>query len=515
MSNRHTSFARATIIIPLLIAAAIIMLFLLPTPKSGEAMTVSTTKPTAPDTNRLGPPSDFSTPTVLASTAPKNLWKGWTYGHSVTLAATPASALEDQSVNIRVSGLKPDQPVTLRASMQDIKNQAWSAEATFMADKNGVVHVAHTAPRYGSYSGVHAMGLIWSMVPEDAANPREVLWAPKSHSYRIKLQALANGRVLATRTLERYTYRADEVKKTVVNANGLVGELFRPTSPGPHPAVLVLGGSEGGLHPQVNEAALFASHGYIALGLAYFQGFGNKNSALAKLPKQLVDIPLEYFHKAANWLKRQPGVDAKYVAIMGWSKGAEAALAAAATWPGDFQAVIGFMPSSVVWFGLRYGPGPASSSWTLDGKPLPYATPVMDPALFAQGKPIAFVSAYAAGLKDKETVEKATIPVERIAGPVLLIAASDDRMWPSCRMARQVIQRLKAHHHAYADESLCYENAGHMILPPYRPTNANTVAIPIGSFLLGGNPVAYAYADRNAWSKVLAFLQKALHKTAE
>ncbi len=277
----------------------------------------------------------------------------------------------------------------------------------------------------------------------------------------------------------------------------------------------MLGGSEGGLHPQVDEAALLASHGYIAFGLAYFQGVGGSNPALFALPKQLVDIPLGYFHKAANWLKQQPRVDAKHVAIMGWSKSAEAALVAATTWPGNFQAVIEFMPSSVVWFGLRYGPGPASSSWTRNGKPLPFVTPVMNPAMFARGKPIAFVSAYAAGLKNKKAVEKATIPVERIAGPVLLIAASDDRMWPSCRMARQVTQRLKAHHHAYADESLCYENAGHMILPPYRPTNANAVAIPIGSFLLGGNPTAYAYADRNAWSKVLAFLQKALHKTAE
>ncbi|MGH9484691.1 MAG: acyl-CoA thioester hydrolase/BAAT C-terminal domain-containing protein [Terriglobales bacterium] len=500
----------------MLIAAVIVVLFLLPTPKSGEAATVSTAKSATSDTNHLGPPADFSTPAVLAGTPPATLWKGWTYGNFVTLAATPASALEDQPVDIRVSGLKPGEPVTLRASMQDFKNQAWRAEATFVADKNGTVDVAHAAPRYGSYSGVHAMGLVWSMAPESAASPQNVLWIPKSnpknHSYRIALEAVAHGHVLATRFLDRYSYRADKVKRTVVNTNGLVGELYTPTSPGPHPAIIVLGGSEGGLHPQVDEAALFASHGYIAFGLAYFQGYGNNDPALAKLPKQLVDIPLEDFHKAADWIKRQPGADAKHVAVMGWSKGAEAALVAAATWPKDFQAVIGFMPSSVVWFGLQYGPGPASSSWTLDGKQLPFATPVMNPALFAQGKPIAFVSAYAAGLKDKKTVEKAAIPVERIAAPVLLISASDDQIWPSCLMAQQIMQRLKADHHAYADQSLCYKGAGHMILPPYRPTNANAAAFPGGgSILFGGNPIAYAYADRDAWNKVLTFLQTALH----
>lgn len=515
MSNRHTTFVRASIIIPLLIAAVIVVLLLLPTPNLGDTAATSTFKPIAANSNRPGPPADFNATAVLASTPPATLWNGWTYGHSVTLAPTPASALEDRPVDIRVSGLKPDEPVTLRTNTHDMNNRAWSAQATFVADKHGMVDVAHAAPRYGSYSGAHAMGLVWSMAPESSANPQNVLWIPKwmpkSHSYHIEIQALANGRVLSSRTLERYAYRASDVKETRVNTNGLVGVLFRPTSPGPHPAVLVLGGSEGGLHPQVDEAALLASRGYIAFGLAYFQGYGNKNPALAKLPKQLIDIPLEDFHKAAAWLRRQSHVDTKHVAIMGWSKGAEAALVSAATWPKDFQAVIGFMPSSVVWFGLRDGPGPRSSSWTLHGKQLPYATPVLDPALFEQGKPIAFVSAYAAGLKDKKAVEKAVIPVEHIAAPVLLIAASDDQIWPSCLMTQQVMQRLKVHHHTYADESLCYVGAGHMILPPYRPTNANAAAIPgASSILFGGNPIAYAYADPDAWSRVLTFLQTAL-----
>jgi len=109
------------------------------------------------------------------------------------------------------------------------------------------------------------------------------------------------------------------------------------------------------------------------------------------------------------------------------------------------------------------------------------------------------------------TVGKAVLPVERIAGPVLLISAGDDRIWPSCLMAQQLMQRLNAHRHAYADESLCYTGAGHLVLPPYRPTNANATAFLGGSILFGGKPTACAYADRNAWNKVLAFLHTALH----
>lgn len=511
MSNPHTTFTRVSVISRWLIAATVIVLFLLVVPKSGEAATLSTATATAPATNRLAPPADFSTPAVLANTPPASLWKAWNYSHSVALAVTPASGLEDQPVDIRVSGLKPGEPVTLRASMQDLRNRMWQAEATFMADKNGVVDVAHAAPRYGSYSGAHAMGLIWAMVPMDAENPQNVFWIPKGHTYRIKLEALADDRVLASHTLERYSYRANEVEKTVVHADGLVGELYRPTTPGPHPAVLVLGGSGGGLHPQVDAAALLASHGYVALGLAYFQGFETWNPALAKLPRELIDIPLEDFHQAAAWLRRQPNVDAKHVAIMGWSKGAEAALVSAATWPEDFQAVIGFMPSSVVWAGIQRSPGPGSSSWTVGGKPLSYVNFVLDPSMFGLGKPIAFLPGYAAGLKDKKAVEKAAIPVERIAGPILLITGSDDQIWPSPLMTRQIMQRLKSHHHAYADASLYYKGAGHMILPPYQPTNANAIAFPGGGILFGGKPIAYAYANRDAWSKTLAFLQTALH----
>ncbi len=457
-------------------------------------------------------PGSFSAPPVKAKAAPANLWKGWHYDNNVTLAATPASALVDQPATIRVTGLKPGQPVTLRASLSNYRRRRFVAQATFTANDEGVVNVARQAPEYGSYSGVHAMGLIWSMEPQGAENPSSAYFVPSGDRYTVHLEAEAAGRVLAQGALIRH-YRASGVTKTVVKSHGLVGDFFLPATPGPHPAVLVLGGSEGGLHPQVNEAALLASHGYAALGLAYFQGFeGRSDPRLAHLPKMLVNIPLEYFVKAADWMKRQPGVDARRVAIMGWSKGAEAALVTAAMFPNEFQAAIGWMPSSVVWEGIQYGPGPVSSSWTLKGKPLPWLGFDVNPKMFTSGKPISFTAVYAASLasKNRAAVAAAAIPVERIRGPLLLVSAGDDRVWPSAVMARQIMQRLAVHRHPYRDESLCYAGAGHIILPPYRPTNASAFGYPGGSFAFGGNPIAYAFADADAWHKLLAFLHTAL-----
>lgn len=503
MPRRQIGIVRAGLAMALGVAAALLILFLLPTPKPGAAAAAAGTSPTA-DGDCLAVPHDFGEPQVAATAPPPAIWKGWTYGTGIQLAATPIAALVDHAVTIRVTGLQPGAPVTLRASTTGYQKHAWMAQATFMADARGAVEVANMAPKYGDYSGVHAMGLVWSMRPQGVKHPGAVMCGPASQHVAVKLEALAAGRTLATTTLTR-EFAGPGVKRSAVSAGGLAGELYTPATPGPHPAVIVLGGSEGGLYPQVNEAALLASHGYVAMGLAYFQGYAAKDPRLAGLPKQLVNIPLEYFARAAAWLRAQPGVTGRPVAIMGWSKGAEAALLAAAEFPRDFQAVVAIMPSSVVWQGLAFDAAP-SSSWTLGGKPLPWLSFHADPSAFRTGEPVAFLHTYRRALDDTAAAKRAAIPVERIAGPVLLISGSDDQVWPSPQMAGRIMRRLAAHHRAYRDQSLCYAGAGHAILPPWRPANANAAGI----IALGGSPDAYAFADGEAWNHVLAFLHDSL-----
>ncbi|MGH8274554.1 MAG: acyl-CoA thioesterase/bile acid-CoA:amino acid N-acyltransferase family protein [Gammaproteobacteria bacterium] len=454
-------------------------------------------------------PAGFSAPPLAATTAPASLWKGWFYSHKITLAATPATVLVDRPVAIRVNGLKPGEPITLTAEMQSYQGTIWRSSATFVADKQGVVDVARTAPRYGNYSGVHAMGLVWSMLPEGVKNPAAAMFYLPRGGAKLHLKALANGRTLASAEVQRLLW-TPSVKEHKLDSNGLVGILFRPATPGPHPAVLVLGGSEGGLHPQVEEAALLASHGYTALGLAYFRGYGAKNPALAKLSKELVKIPLEYFKKSTDWLRHQPGVNGERIGIIGWSKGAEAALLLASTYPKTFDAVVAFAPSSEVWSGIHYGPGPLTSSWTLDGKPVPFASFQALPNIYnPKTKTVSLLDGYLKPMQAGKVPARAAIPVERIKGPVLLISGTDDKIWPSSLFARHIMARLKKHHHAYADKSLCYQGAGHYILWPYRPTITTGSPGPV-TILMGGNQRIYAFADADVWPKVLAFLDHAL-----
>src|ERR687885_1057631 len=149
-----------------------------------------------------------------------------------------------------------------------------------------------------------------------------------------------------------------------VEREDLVGTLFYPATPGPHPTVLVFGGSGGGLREGGAEA--LASEGFAALALAYF--------AIDPLPRDLVEIPLEYFERAIAWLKEQPAIDGDRIAAMGNSKGGELALLLGATYPEDVKAVVGYVPSGIVWQGVSFGPRLLNpgSSWTLGGRPWPF-----------------------------------------------------------------------------------------------------------------------------------------------
>ena len=287
-----------------------------------------------------------------------------------------------------------------------------------------------------------------------------------------------------------------------------MGTLFLPPARTSRGAVLALGGAGGGLSE--GAARTLASEGFAALALAYL--------GLEGLPRELVEIPLEYFEGAIGWLKRHPGVEADSVAVVGNSKGGELALLLGATYPRDVGAVVGYVPSGVVWQGLPfdrevYHGGPRSP-WSLRGKALPFV-PLARPdaaemvrlteSLF-EDRPISTRAFYERALRDEAAVAAAGVPVERIGAPVMLISGTDDGLWPSTRLSEMAIGRLEANEHAFSHEHLRYEGAGHMIAPPgYEPAASWT-----DRFELGGSREADEFANADSWPKVLEFLEEAL-----
>jgi uncharacterized protein len=280
-----------------------------------------------------------------------------------------------------------------------------------------------------------------------------------------------------------------------VRENGLVATFHRPSTSGTHPGIIVIGGAGGGLGSPSAVCSLLAERGYAALALAYF--------GLEHLPTRLQEIPLEYFKRAIEWMCAQPSVEPTKIGLVGTSKGGEAALLVGATY-GEIRAVVAYSPSHVVFQGIDEAWSDASeskSSWTLDGKPVPFVPFRIDTDCIEQYG--FYLGLYLGSLQDRQAVGRAVIPVERINGPILLFSGTDDAIWPSSMMCEHVVERLREREFAFPFQHMRYDGAGHMLAGPGRLAPAS----PIGAdgMAIGGTASANAAARDDAWAKVCTF----------
>jgi uncharacterized protein len=276
-----------------------------------------------------------------------------------------------------------------------------------------------------------------------------------------------------------------------IDANGIFANYFPAGGDGPHPAILLLGGSEGGLSKDMRALALLLqAEGYSTLQLAYHNAPGKS--------AKLSNIPLEDFTKGLDWLKRQPGIDGSRLGIVGYSKGAEAGLLVATRYPGIRAAVLG-MPSSVVWDGMtgeNYMLGSFSSSWSENGEPVPHLAYKGQPG--SDGPMPVFVN----GLKELDRNPAAIIPVEKYRGKLLLVCGEAEKLWPSCPMADQIVARAAAKG-ARAPLVLRYRDAGHGVMgAPFADDKARRYWAK-----LGGTEAGNAAARMDSWPKIAAFLK--------
>jgi dienelactone hydrolase len=183
-----------------------------------------------------------------------------------------------------------------------------------------------------------------------------------------------------------------------------------------------------------------------------------------------LDPAVDRFVTAAQLLRVQPGADPRGVVVNGYSRGAEAALLLAQSYPGLFRGAILYAPNDAVWPGFPNG----GNAWTKGGAAVP----------------------------------RTAIPVTHVAGPVLAIAGGQDQVWPSATHAQRIMQRLDDARVTTAHQALVYPDAGHGVGSfPYLA--AGTSQISAGTDVaksLGGTRQADAAARSDGWPKVLAFL---------
>jgi dienelactone hydrolase len=418
-----------------------------------------------------------------------------------TLTAVPETALVDEPVKIAVTGCAAGQVVVLRAVTFDDDGVRWESRATFEADAEGRVDPASLAPINGTYDGVDPMGLFWSMVSDEGSG--NMFASDELDPLEIVLQVEIDGEVRESRRLTRRRI-LPSVTRREIRDRGLVGTLFLPRAEGPVGAVVVLGGSGGGLDE--GTAALLASRGFASLALAYFDE--------ESLPEDLVEIPLEYFETAIDLLGEQDAIDADRIAVQGISRGGELALLLGATFP-QVRAVVAVVPSGVVWSGCCSPEAFSGPAWTYRGDPItPLAHDENDPEVKAHrakeaeesraGEPAALTPGFRLQLEKATNLEAATIPVERTRGPILFISGEADDLWPSTELAEISVRRLRENEFPFRFEHSSYQDAGHVFEHPFLPN------VPEAKFLFGGTLAGNARAAADSWSRILAFYEEAL-----
>ncbi|MCX2949883.1 acyl-CoA thioesterase/bile acid-CoA:amino acid N-acyltransferase family protein [Lentzea sp. NEAU-D7] len=397
------------------------------------------------------------------------------------ILVSPLTAPLDRQVDVVVAGLEPGQSITVQLSTGDR-----ASRAVFEADDRGVVDLTRHAPVDGSYDGVDPMGLFWSLERTGGKAGPTVLSVEGVGDRVLDRQSVPEG-----------------VERLEVREHGLVGTLFAPEDDGGElPGVIVLGGSEGGL--QEADAALLAAHGFVTFALGYFGVDG--------LPEHLEDVPLEYFGKAIEHLSERAGE----IGVVGGSRGGELALLVGSKFS-QVSAVVSVVGSGVVTQAI--GPGAnllqklqhEAASWTWKGEPLPYLPYYVGDELRAKivnGEPVPLRLAFDTSDGIPEDTE---IPVENIAGGVLLISSGQDDGWPSAELSDVAMRRLKDHEHPFPYEHVVYPEAGHLIAgPPHRPATDVTYPGPGVTFSGGGVPQATARARANAWKRTVEFLREQL-----
>eukprot|EP00058_Branchiostoma_floridae_P000244 XP_002585732.1 hypothetical protein BRAFLDRAFT_114042 [Branchiostoma floridae] len=371
------------------------------------------------------------------------------------LLVTPATALVDDKVDITVERLAPRQPVTLHARLSE-GTARFQSYAHYRADDTGRVVVAKQPSLGGLYTGVDQMGLFWSMQPSPGQKPglrlrKKDVSTPflvdvRVHEGHVDVMGEENLPWLATTTVERW-YLGHGVKRVPVREGRIRGTLFLP--------------------PGLAEyrAALLASRGFAVLALAFF--------AYDDLPKEMVNVDLDYFEEAADWLLSLPNVQSHGVGVVATSKGVEIALSMAA-----HMDKINFLQTGCCCSRHQWLHGCNCCSTALQGHSLPLCT------------------------------------VEKARCPIMFVAAEDDLSTKAVFFANQAIDRMKAHGKTNYT-LLQYPKAGHLIEPPYSPHCALYYhRVFDWCMLAGGEPRSHAAAQEDSWHKILSFFRTHVDKNS-
>ena len=415
----------------------------------------------------------------------------------VKFTVEPKRAMSDCPLHICASGLAPGEQVTLIAREKDMFGNLWESSTRFAAQADGTVDVSRDLGPAVSMKAVSP----GPGVPEYNMHNTE----PFSTEYTLIREDGSTETISAERLM-----MADGIRREVIEKDGIFGTLFMPESGKKLPLIIQLNGSNGGTDEGL--AAVLASHGFAVITLAYFN--------YATLPKVMDNIPLEYFGKAIRYLQSRPEIDSGKIGIFGISFGGLLSLLVPSLYP-EITACAANVPSGILFGGAGVDYNKPISPFSWQGKSLPIVPRPSDTnewmkAQMAKNGAIDLTQNHWNALKaaSKEQIEAATIKVENINGPVMLISGSDDRQWPSTELSDMVVKRLKDKGFAHKVIHMTYENAGHGLFQPYYTFIPSRFTHPVdgNTYLLGGTHKANISAIEDFWPKMIAFFHEAFNR---
>ena len=247
--------------------------------------------------------------------------------------------------------------------------------------------------------------------------------------------------------------------------------LKKKSASSPQPAIVLLGGSEGGDGAARMAAPDLADAGFTVLGLPYYSpAWGNSEQQFPGLNRSFAALPIDYLEDAVRVLRARDDVRAGHVMLKGVSKGAEYVLLAGALIPDDspgggFCAIVADVPTDVVWEGWGAAPeghpeGQSFSSFSYRGEALDFVPYANISRGIDRSDPYTLAQSHADGRKaHPDRVAPARIPVEQIDEPVLIIGGDKDSVWPSGPMARAI--KATRDEAGLTTTAFIYEEGGH------------------------------------------------------
>ncbi|CAI9744364.1 acyl-coenzyme A amino acid N-acyltransferase 1-like [Octopus vulgaris] len=418
----------------------------------------------------------------------------------VSVTVNPENGLVDEQVSVSVSGLKPEENVTVSATIEQSSKKretVFRSFGHFKASVDGCVNLVTDPCLAGTYTGIDPMGLFWSMtqvvgkhgriMTHDATKSLDCTMMVHPGHISQHSEFTSDIKPLATKLVQRSFMRSG-VRKITVNHGRLRGSLFIPSDETTnrqqrrrYPAVIDLFGSTGSLIE--SRGALLASHGFITLSLAYF--------AYEDLPSAITDVDFEYFEEAIEWLINHEQVSSeKGIGVLGTSLGGIIALYIAKECP-QVSAVISINASPAFFvFSIRH-----------NGKQLPSSP--LECGSFELKDDGSLLALW------KVDESKLFYFDETCRSKVLFLISGDDQVVYTSDYYLWFDKLTPAKRKDV--EFVMYEDAGHLLEPPYTPLFNTCYAALYGRpTVFGGYPRPHAEAQEKSWLKIREFFAENL-----